>query len=97
MSPKSELCLHALISGHVQGVGFRYFVQVTAQEMDISGWVRNRWDGTVEVSAEGNQEVLEKFVNRLKRGPTSARVTDIKVNWLPSSQTYQGFHVRPTI
>lgn len=97
MSQNSPICLHALISGRVQGVGFRNFVLVTAQDMQLSGWVRNRWDGTVEVSAEGLQNDLEIFLSRLKRGPSSARVTQVKVNWQPASQTYHGFHVRSTV
>jgi acylphosphatase len=49
----NHACLHAIVEGRVQGVGFRYFVLEVAELLGIYGWVRNRWDDTVEVLAEG--------------------------------------------
>lgn len=63
-----------LISGRVQGVGFRYFAQATAAREGILGWVRNTSEGRVEVVAEGDAEALERFERSLWHGPRGARV-----------------------
>jgi len=63
-----------LISGRVQGVGFRYFAEHRARERGISGWVRNLPDGTVEVHAEGSPERLKRFEQDLRDGPPHADV-----------------------
>lgn len=92
----AEKRLHAIISGRVQGVGFRYFVQENAYRLNLKGWVRNRWDGTVEVEAEGNQRVLDQLVQTLHQGPTSAIVSEINTEWLPASGNFIDFRVRKT-
>lgn len=91
-----EKNLHVIISGRVQGVGFRYFVQGKANSLDITGWVRNRWDGTVEVMAQGEKNNLESFLSLLKRGPSGANVTNLNVEWLESSDEFTEFKVRST-
>ena len=53
--------MHILIAGRVQGVGFRWFARVAARRLELSGWVRNRQDGTVEVAAAGRQDKLDQF------------------------------------
>lgn len=60
--------LHAVIEGRVQGVGFRYYVEENARILNLTGWVRNRWDGSVETVAEGDRETLEKFLLALRHG-----------------------------
>ncbi len=62
------------ISGRVQGVGFRYHVQVAARGLGLTGWVRNLSDGRVESVAEGNPAQLEAFANELHRGAPLSRV-----------------------
>ena len=69
---------HLLIVGRVQGVGFRWFVRVAARQLDLSGWVRNRDDGTVEVAAAGPQEKLDQLRKHLSRGPSAAEVTEVQ-------------------
>jgi acylphosphatase len=88
--------LHATVEGRVQGVGFRYFVQENAVILGISGWVRNRWDGAVEVLAEGNQKKLEKFYQILQRGPRAAFVSEVSAEWLPATGEFHDFRVRMT-
>ena len=88
--------LHAVISGRVQGVGFRYFVQENAYRLNLKGWVRNRRNGTVEVEVEGNQAVLEKFLQELHQGPRSAIVTEVETSWEPASGEFSEFRVRLT-
>ena len=67
-----------LISGRVQGVGFRYFAQATASRERIDGWARNLPDGRVEIRAEGQQNALERFERQMRRGPAGARVDDVQ-------------------
>jgi acylphosphatase len=89
-----QVQLHAFVSGRVQGVGFRYFVQELAQQANLTGWVRNLWDGRVEIIAEGDRLVLEKFLSRVGRGPLSAKVDAIDTEWYPAEGQFTGFHVR---
>ncbi len=88
--------LHAIISGRVQGVGFRYFVQGKANVLEIKGWVRNRWDGTVEVMAQGERKNLETFIQALEKGPSGANVTSNEVEWLERAGDFTDFRVRRT-
>ena len=68
------MVLHFLIQGRVQGVGFRWFVQREASELDLRGWVRNTEEGEVEVVASGSAEDLAKLRASLRRGPRGSRV-----------------------
>ena len=88
--------LHAIVEGRVQGVGFRYFVIETAQSLGVTGWVRNRWDDTVEVMAEGERQALEKLLAALRRGPRAAYVTAVKTDWLPATGEFKSFWVTST-
>jgi acylphosphatase len=73
--------LHAYISGRVQGVAFRFFAQHEARVLGLTGWVRNLYDGRVEVVAEGEREQLEQFLAELKKGPRLARVEKVEITW----------------
>lgn len=73
--------VHLLIQGRVQGVGFRYFVQETAQHVGLCGWVRNLPDGSVEVFAQGDRVVLDDFVARMRKGPPLSRVEAVQPRW----------------
>jgi acylphosphatase len=66
------------VRGRVQGVGFRWFVEREAQILKITGWVRNRHDGSVEVLAVGTSEQLAGLRSRLEKGPRAARVDGIE-------------------
>jgi len=66
-----------LISGRVQGVGFRYFADRWASQLGISGYVKNLWDGNVEVYAIGSPAALEELKHQLAEGPRSARVSGV--------------------
>ena len=93
-SEKSRL--HATITGRVQGVSFRYFVIEKADELDILGWVRNRWDRSVEVTAEGNREDLEQLLQALHSGPPMARVDNVEYEWLDYIGEFKGFNLSST-
>lgn len=86
--------LHAIVYGRVQGVSFRYYTQLRAGELGITGWVRNLPDRTVEVTAEGARPQLERLLGFLRRGPTGATVIDVEVEWRPASGGFSGFNIR---
>ena len=88
--------LQAFVSGRVQGVGFRYFVQRTAVEFGVTGWVRNRRDGKVEVLAEGEHSDLARFTAALRRGPPSSSVTEMDMDWADATGEFRGFAIRST-
>jgi acylphosphatase len=88
--------LHAFIDGSVQGVGFRMFVKDQARALRLSGWVRNTFDGRVEVVAEGSYPDLERLVEKLRTGPRSAFVTEFKKEWQPATGSFSNFEIRPT-
>jgi acylphosphatase len=89
--------LHAVIKGRVQGVGFRFFVEQNAGTLNLTGWVRNRWNRTVEVMVEGKQENLEKLLAALHNGPTSANVSEVQSDWRPATGEFLSFTIRRTI
>jgi acylphosphatase len=88
--------MHAVVEGTVQGVGFRYFVHDTAVALGLTGWVRNLWDGTVEVMAEGERQGLEKLYQALQRGPRGAEVMGVQHTWEKYRGEDHGFHIRQT-
>lgn len=66
-----------VVRGRVQGVGFRWFVEREARLLEIAGWVRNNYDGTVEVLATGSRQQLARLRERLQAGPRAARVDQV--------------------
>lgn len=84
--------LHATIHGRVQGVSFRYYTRMQAQQLGITGWVRNLPDGTtVETVAIGSREALDQFLHWLYQGPPGARVVGIDTEWNDTQNTPQKF------
>ncbi|HSR29491.1 MAG TPA: acylphosphatase [Anaerolineae bacterium] len=86
--------LQAAVHGRVQGVSFRYYTQRRARELDLVGYVRNRWDGTVEVVAEGQRARLEELLAFLRVGPRAAFVTQVDARWLAPTAEFDAFEVR---
>jgi acylphosphatase len=70
----SDAIRQVRITGRVQGVGYRYWLEHQAKEHDLEGWVRNRRDGSVEALFAGAEHVVTEMVERCRRGPSSARV-----------------------
>jgi acylphosphatase len=70
--------IHLKITGHVQGVGFRYFCHEQAGRLGLTGYARNISDGTVEVEAQGGADAIEQFVQAVSDGPRQAEVTNIE-------------------
>lgn len=82
-----------VISGRVQGVGFRFFAERVANQLGIRGYVKNRRDGTVEVYAIGDPNSLEEFKRQLAEGPRSARVTGVEESDEPVRKEYSTFMI----
>ena len=83
------------IRGRVQGVGFRFFVQREAERRGLSGWVRNRHDGSVEAVVQGAADAVDALIDAVRSGPPSARVTDLQVS--EGEGVFEKFELRPTV
>jgi acylphosphatase len=88
--------LHARVHGRVQGVGFRASTQEEGVRLQLGGWVRNLVDGAVEVEAEGDTDALERLLAFLRRGPATARVDAVSVEWFPSAGLDRPFAIKNT-
>jgi len=94
MSDLQPMRVHANIEGRVQGVGFRAFVVDQANRLGIKGWVRNRWNGTVEVIAEGDHAALEKLIIALREGPRASYVANLDLEWQAATGEFHQFSMR---
>ena len=83
---------HFVVTGRVQGVGFRYFCQEQAKRFGLVGYARNRPDGSVETEAEGDDAALEQFAQAIARGPRAASVSNVTREERELKQE-QGFRV----
>jgi acylphosphatase len=86
--------LSIVVSGRVQGVGFRFFTTNHARKHKLSGWVRNCAGGNVEIEAQGEEENLEEFRKEVHAGPILAKVTDLTIVEIPLLQDEAYFEVR---
>lgn len=82
------------VEGHVQGVGFRYFTSLIAENHHIKGWVRNTSNGNVEIEAEGEEYNIEAFIKNIKEGPRFSRVEKVTVTELDQPKGYKKFELR---
>ncbi len=83
-----------IVHGRVQGVGFRYTTQMIAQQLGITGWVRNAYDGTVHIEAEGEEPLMKQFVAKIKEGPRFSEVTHVEEVYLDESGGFHFFDIR---
>lgn len=81
------------VHGKVQGVGFRFYTQKTAVEMEVMGFVKNERDGSVYIEAEASDETMEVFLHWVSKGPEWARVDEIHVQDIPS-QDFEDFSIQ---
>ena len=93
-NPENVQRVRAVVEGHVQGVGFRYFAMDQARRLGLSGWVRNLPGGAVEAEAEGPREDLLAFLEALTEGPPGSAVRRVRPEWLPASGGDYSFRVR---
>lgn len=88
-------CVQLIIRGRVTGVYFRASAQREAKRLGITGWVRNRNDGSVEIMAEGDEDVIKELVSWSHHGPTAARVDGVDVRWRGYSGEFSDFRIMP--
>jgi acylphosphatase len=93
VSGRSMKRLHVLYSGHVQGVGFRYTVCHVAAGYNVTGVVRNLWDGDVEMIAEGLEADLDGLLNGVRISPLRRHITDERVNWSAARGEFDKFGI----
>ncbi len=86
--------LHAVVSGVVQGVYFRSTTETEAEQLGLTGWVKNLANGSVEVMAEGPRPPLQELLVFLRQGPPGARVTNVRVDWSAATGEFKFFEVR---
>ena len=96
MTDQELVRLRAIVEGRVQGVGFRYFTQERAVFLGLTGWVRNRWDGTVELVAEGSRTDLDIFLKAVQRGPRAGTTQNVKFDWGDGTGEFLSFQIRRT-
>jgi acylphosphatase len=85
--------LEAVVHGIVQGVNFRFYTRRQAAILGLAGWVRNRWDGTVEVVAESERSRLNELLGWLHHGPSSAVVERVDARWTEPTGEVSSFEV----
>jgi len=84
---------HVIIKGRVQGVFFRVKTKQTADGLNVSGWVRNKSDGTVEAVFEGKKNDVIPVINWCHQGPSRSVVTDVNVTWHDYKKEYKKFSI----
>ena len=95
MANLSEIsCVHLKIAGRVQGVYYRASMLQQAQNLDLTGWVMNCPDGSVQAVAEGAKSRLEELIAWCRQGPPGARVARIDVRWDTPENSFHGFSIR---
>ncbi len=86
--------IHVVVSGIVQGVGFRYWTMEIALKLGLTGWVRNRADGTVEILAQGSKAWLTALLEKIQVGPPGAMVKDTRVEWKNVTHSFSQFEIQ---
>lgn len=90
----TEAAVHIVVSGMVQGVGFRYFVFKLAVKLTLKGYVSNLPNGSVEIKAEGDRSLLEELIALVRVGPRLAHVSDLKIAWSQPGNQFHEFDIR---
>lgn len=86
--------MHCIVSGKVQAVAYRAYVEDAAEELGLCGYARNLPDGTVEVVAQGDPQALKEFVEYLHEGSLLSRVDGVDVGWRTAEHEYDDFSLR---
>lgn len=86
--------VHLIISGFVQGVLFRASAQSAARKLQLSGFIRNLPNGTVEIVAEGEETFLDRLIEWCRKGPPAAKVDQVSVSWREAEKQFSGFNIR---
>jgi len=92
--PDQNARVHLHIKGRVQGVGFRFSTVDEARRLTVTGWVRNTYEGDVELVAEGLRDRLQQLTAWCHAGPGGALVTEVEEQWLPYAGEFDAFRIR---
>lgn len=84
---------HIIVKGLVQGVGFRWFVEREAKKLGLHGYVKNLYNGDVEVEVEGESGLIEELIQQLRIGNRSSQVTGAQVTWKEGEDKYTSFRI----
>lgn len=87
---------HLIISGKVQGVGFRYWLQSISRKLNVQGWVRNLKTGEVEALVVGEDQIIEEIINRCKSGPDSSFVEKVQISDTDEEYNKNYFEIYPS-
>lgn len=88
--------MHLRINGRVQGVGFRQSMRSEAKSLGVTGWVRNRADGSVEAQIQGSTQAVQALLDWARQGPPAAQVTSMEVNQINDAGQWDDFQLHPT-
>lgn len=91
---RGEVRIHAVVSGMVQGVGYRYFTVTTALKLGLTGWVRNLMNGDVELEAQGSRGDVAVLISQLRLGPKWSEVSHVAVDEIDPVPAETNFRVR---
>ena len=94
MRENNKVSVRIIVTGRVQGVGFRYYVYRSMEKYPVTGYVRNLWNGDVEVLLEGYKDVIESVIPAITRGPCSSYVSGADVEWGEYTGKYNDFDIR---
>ena len=86
--------VYIIVRGLVQGIFFRVSTKEKAQQLGITGWVRNLDSGKVEIIAEGEKKKLEELIEWCNKGPSSARIEEVKTEWQLYKAEFENFDIR---
>jgi acylphosphatase len=92
--PNDPARLHICVTGRVQSVGFRIFVQQSGNMFGLVGWVHNRGYDQVETLAEGHRDILQQFLEVVKTGPRASRIDESREEWETPTGEFERFEVR---
>ena len=85
---------HVFVSGLVQGVYYRQFTLTKAKALGLTGWVKNLFDGKVEIICEGEKGLILDFIKELRIGPSSASVAGVQIDWQEYKGEFREFRIR---
>ncbi|MDO9546832.1 MAG: acylphosphatase [Pelolinea sp.] len=88
--------LQIIVEGRVQGIGFRYFIYELGLFFKLTGWVKNKINGNVEILAEGPRDSLEALLGEAKKGPRMAQIVNVIVEWRKPNNDLPPFTIHPT-
>ena len=94
MDESKNSAVKIVVSGVVQGVGFRYYIARIAFEHNLKGYVKNLFNGDVEIFAEGKKEILDELAQKARFGSSHSHVKNIQIQWLDFHNKYNKFEVR---